>query len=388
MSYRVPVMEKFSYQDPIIAVANTPSSTTKGDRFIVGTSPADAFVGQAGKIAWYDGAAWKFDTPADGWYVYNKDTKNFYKFDGSIWDNKTETGNLDINGNITSDSQATIWQLIDNNAAALSFDTVGKTGMLVFDTTDDAEKVTIGADTQINGNLTVQGQLTYINSVNLEVTDKLFTVNKNGAADSGGGAGFQIEELGTDGTSITYPGYIKTNEGGINDKWLLKAPDGSVLTLDVNADSTIDISGNLTVEAASAINQDLTTDAAAVQFGGLTVTNAISGGSISITNDGSIGGTATIGTLSVTGNGTITGTLGVTGDTTLGNASLTGTLGVTGNSTFSTASFSGNATFSANLTDGTNNITIAQAVKAYDSRAQYDTTLGCIVFDDAKLDTI
>jgi len=68
----------------------------------------------------------------------------------------------------------------------------------------------------IYGSLHVEGTLTYIDTVTLQVTDKLITLNKGGAAGSADGAGIEFEEDG----AIT--GYIKVNT--TRDGFLFKAP--------------------------------------------------------------------------------------------------------------------------------------------------------------------
>lgn len=70
-----------------------------------------------------------------------------------------------------------------------------------------------------NSTVNILGTVLYENVTNLQVKDKLFTVNKSGAAASGGGSGFEIEENG----SIT--GYLKTTGG--RDGYLFRAPANS-----------------------------------------------------------------------------------------------------------------------------------------------------------------
>jgi len=62
---------------------------------------------------------------------------------------------------------------------------------------------TFGNNVVVQGNFTVNGTLTYVNSTDLQVTDKLITINKGGAAASAGGAGLEIEE------NALITGYIK-----------------------------------------------------------------------------------------------------------------------------------------------------------------------------------
>jgi hypothetical protein len=56
---------------------------------------------------------------------------------------------------------------------------------------------TFGNDVTINGNLDVNGTVTTIDATNLQVSDKLITLNRGGAGASGGTSGFEIEEGGS-----------------------------------------------------------------------------------------------------------------------------------------------------------------------------------------------
>ena len=53
-------------------LSTPPGSPTAGQWFIVGTSPTGAFVGHTGKLAGWDGAAYTFLMPAEGWTVWHK----------------------------------------------------------------------------------------------------------------------------------------------------------------------------------------------------------------------------------------------------------------------------------------------------------------------------
>ena len=74
-------------------------------------------------------------------------------------------------GNLTS-TAAIDWDLLDNNASALSFDTAGKAGILEIVTTNGSEKVAMSGNLTIAGNLTVSGTSTTIDSTTLSVDDK------------------------------------------------------------------------------------------------------------------------------------------------------------------------------------------------------------------------
>jgi hypothetical protein len=75
---------------------------------------------------------------------------------------------------------------------------------------------TFSNDMIVNGNFTVNGTLSYLNSTQTTIADPLITLNKGGAASSGAGVGFEIEE----GGAIT--GYLKTSADRMG--YLLKAP--------------------------------------------------------------------------------------------------------------------------------------------------------------------
>jgi hypothetical protein len=63
-------------------------------------------------------------------------------------------GSFDLDGDVDSLTQATDWDLIDNSASALSFDTSGKAGILNIVTTNSGEKVTMSGGCDVTGTLT------------------------------------------------------------------------------------------------------------------------------------------------------------------------------------------------------------------------------------------
>lgn len=281
--YRVPVLERFAWQEPVLAVADAPTQSTKGSRYIVGAGASGDFAGHAGAIAWHDGTQWMFDNASEGMRAYNKSDANYYTFDGTSWQSSNNLDGFTLTGDIDSTNYAVDWDLKENDAEALSFDTTSMQGILRIDTTTGAEQVAMGGDLLVAGNLTVQGETTVIETATLSVEDKLITVNRGGAVDSGANSGLEVEEDGT----IT--GFNKVDDVD-RSIWTIKAPGGSVLDLDINADSTLEMAGNLHVEAESWINQDVTTDGAPQFSGGvnlvagnLTSTGSFTDGSNSVT---------------------------------------------------------------------------------------------------------
>src|SRR6056297_779085 len=260
--YRVPVLERFSWQDPVIAFVDQPTQSTKGSRFIVSDSAINEFAGHEGEIAWHDGTTWQFDVPAEGWKIFNKNDKEYYTYKNSSWDSQSTVEFLDLDGDVDSTDVEVDWDLRSDVSEALSFDSTSMVGILSIDTTDGAEGVNMAGDLAVQGNLTVQGTMTTIESQTVTIEDKLLTLNKGGPAGSGNNTGIEFEE----DDNIT--GYVKVKDG---DRTILalKAPGGNILELDTNADVTLSMSGNLTVESDSVINQDVTTDAD-VNFNGVT----------------------------------------------------------------------------------------------------------------------
>ena len=127
--------------------------------------------------------------------------------------------------------------------------------------------VTFGGSATVTGDLTVSGTTTTISTTNLVIEDKVMTLNDGGAASSGGSVGLEVEENG----SAT--GFFKTNDTG---DWTIRGANGAAAataTIDVNTDAkTLTIAGSLNIEADSAINQDVTSDAGPT-FAGVTSTD-------------------------------------------------------------------------------------------------------------------
>jgi len=96
-TYRVPVLEDFSWQPPVedkdLTEAPTGAGVTKGKRYIIAANGGNWSGGAAKDIATAiqaeptETAHWMYDTPVEGWYVYVKDEHAAYKFnESSAWD--------------------------------------------------------------------------------------------------------------------------------------------------------------------------------------------------------------------------------------------------------------------------------------------------------------
>ena len=76
------------------------------------------------------------------------------------------TGALVVGGDIST-AAAQDWDLVDNNASALSFDASGKSGILEIVTTNGSEKVAMSGDLTVAGNMTVTGTTTQVDTVTM-----------------------------------------------------------------------------------------------------------------------------------------------------------------------------------------------------------------------------
>jgi len=83
-TYRIPVLEDFVWQPPVIDkdLTTPPAIKTKGDRYIVGTGAGGDWSGHDDDITYYDGADWQFDTPNEGCQLWVKDEDAFYVYKG------------------------------------------------------------------------------------------------------------------------------------------------------------------------------------------------------------------------------------------------------------------------------------------------------------------
>ena len=155
----------------------------------------------------------------------------------------------------------------------------------------DVEGTMRVSDTALfNGNVTFAGTTSFVQSTNLNVSDKSIIINYGSGASTGGQAGIYIEESGDDDA-----GYFRTtsDRGG----WELKEPaGGNVLTLDINSSKTFTIAGALGVESDSLINQDLTTDSTEVTFAKLGIGSAATNNVFSLAVSGTDAALMPVGT--------------------------------------------------------------------------------------------
>jgi hypothetical protein len=79
----------------------------------------------------------------------------------------TITG-MTLSGDITTTGTAIDWDLLDNDASALSFDSADKAGILALVTTDGSEGVTMSGTLSVTGNATLSGAVTGPTSISVD----------------------------------------------------------------------------------------------------------------------------------------------------------------------------------------------------------------------------
>jgi hypothetical protein len=99
-------------------LAAPPGSPAEGARYIVGSAPTGAWLGQAGKIAAYQDGAWAFYTPREGWLAWVADEGKLYAWTGSAW-TALPAGSLD---SIVEDSAPQLGGNLDANGHSVGFD--------------------------------------------------------------------------------------------------------------------------------------------------------------------------------------------------------------------------------------------------------------------------
>ena len=222
---RIPVLETFSWQMPVIAILNTPPAIVAGNRYIIGSAPTDAWVGKSNQIAWADESQWHYDTPLKGWRVHvttadpGTTQSHDYRFNGTAWElltNKTETvrdaASASHKLHPTEKAVATkIEALLGATDAMVFIGTVGATGLITSPKYPDANGKYIGttvSGTQLTGysagwTFKVTATIPIATSgfaIDLEAGDMIIAVN-----DEDGGfdiADFNVIQANIDGAAL------------------------------------------------------------------------------------------------------------------------------------------------------------------------------------------
>lgn len=91
-----------------------PASPVSGDSYIVGAAATGAWAGKAGNVALWDGAAWVFGVPRNGWRAFVEDEDSQYRYKSGVW---AITGGT---GGTTTTAKATIQLACSDEVTALT----------------------------------------------------------------------------------------------------------------------------------------------------------------------------------------------------------------------------------------------------------------------------
>jgi len=111
MDNKVPTLEQFSWQTPVISFStDIPPSPNKGDRYLIPTGATGVWAAHIWDIATYTGSIWEYTTTREGHTVWIKNTDKLFIFTGSVWTDLRETGlfDIDINGDLEPHSDGVL----------------------------------------------------------------------------------------------------------------------------------------------------------------------------------------------------------------------------------------------------------------------------------------
>ena len=254
-------------------------------------------------------------------------------------------------GDIISASSK-IWTLVDNTAAALSFDATGKTGILVVKTSDSSEGVTMSGTLSVTGTTTLSSALTYGGVTLSNAVTGTGNMVLATAPTIAGGTHTGLTGLGIRDTSAAFDVTL----AAVSSTALTA---GRTLTIDVvNAARTVKLGANIDIAGALTLSTALT-----VQTGAVTLTGQAAGSSVTLPSSGTVATLAGSESLtnkklgSLTSNGIVTtsggdGTLSVTATTGTGSVVL-GTNPTLSTPTYGTGSSNVDADFTVDASSTT-----------------------------------
>ena len=240
-------------------------------------------------------------------------------------------------GDITTTAAAYDWDLVDNNASALSFDAAGKAGIIAIVTTNSSEGVTMSGTLTVAGALTASvgltssdGACTFTDNSNAAngITFVNDTVTTYGNATDAGPVHFNSSSLTTghlltlslSNTALAGGSYLRCWEQDGGDVQFSIGEDGltTIAGTAIGTDALVITDGDILLTSG---NLDITTGDVALADSSLTIVDADNAATLSVTNStatsespfafigaGAFTGTTTKSWMTLTAAGLTTGT--------------------------------------------------------------------------------
>lgn len=181
-----------------------------------------------------------YDTNASGYHIDDTVLQNTKTIDVAIQAQPSRSANIEYRIPNPGDAISTADFILSEGAQTKNGD------------------MTFNDNVVVNQNLTVNGALTYLNTTNTQITDKLITLNKGGGTASGSGTGFEFEEAiqATTTTAGSNPstGFVATAVGPLGNGIVVTVTDsggpGAIIVVEGVGTVSIDINGNTPNAAA------------------------------------------------------------------------------------------------------------------------------------------
>lgn len=156
-----------SWQAPVLDkdLNTPPGSPTAGERYLVGTSPTGAWATHAGHVAVWNGTAWEYAIPSEGWYVYVLDEDLRYRHNGTAWVSDAAIGETNTASNVNT---AGIGIFKQKTGANLEFKGV-KAGSAKVTATDSTGDNTVALDV-VPAQIDHNGLLNFVANQHLPIT--------------------------------------------------------------------------------------------------------------------------------------------------------------------------------------------------------------------------
>jgi len=194
--YRLKIMEKDPWQLQVLAVANSPTTSNAGDRYIVGASPTGEFSGHANKIAWRDSTQWHFDVAEAGWRSYDIAAGIWRFFTGTIWKAELIDGAFVQSNPTFGVNKIPQWTAADGLSNGLDLQTAIRADGTANDTslpTEKAVRDAINASFGANDAMVYKGAINATANPNYPAADAGHTYKISHAGKIGGASGPNVE---------------------------------------------------------------------------------------------------------------------------------------------------------------------------------------------------